>query len=407
MEQPASNTPKPSPWGKIIATTILIVVVGTLATQRRALVSFVRNWEDFSDGSVDAKQLRNLPDVLDYIALHKDHISLVAFDVGDEANGIFLNADTLRPLGSTVELQLLLGYNALVARGELSPDAPVSVAEWERYWLPRTDGGSHEYSLQALEARGAILGEGANRNVRLGDLVEMMARYNDDAAADHLMRKLGRARVDALPTQLGMPEEEPAWPLSGQILSWQNTELSVPPAELLKRYSALDRGSYASTAWQLSAALETPARSAAERARLEDDGLTLRLSEQAELARTTSPRGRARAYAELMAKVAKSEVEGAELARGALAWPLQNPELKEQFESVGTKPGSLPGLLTSAYYATPKGKDKVRVLALFLDQLPIAVWLQLMQKFLHQRFELRLLSDDAFFEQVKQRLAQP
>jgi hypothetical protein len=152
--------------------------------------------------------------------------------------------------------------------------------------------------------------------------------------------------------------------------------------------------------------LGTPARAAAERERLQDDGLTLRLGDQALLTRVTSPRGRARAYAELMARVAKSEVEGAEIARAAMAWPLQNPEVKEQFDSVGTKPGSLPGLLTSAYYATPKGKDTVRVLALFIDKLPIAVWLQLMQKFLHQRFELSLLSDDAFFEQVKQRLSQ-
>jgi hypothetical protein len=202
-----------------------------------------------------------------------------------------------------------------------------------------------------------------------------------------------------------MPEEEPAWPLSGQILSWQNTELDTPVAELAKRYRALDRGSYASTAWQLSAALETPARSAAERARLEDDGLTLRLSEQAELTRVTSPRGRARAYAQLMARIAGGELEGSDLAQAALAWPLQNAEVKESFDSVGTKPGSLPGLLTSAYYARPKGQNKLRVLALFLDELPTAVWLQLMQKFLHQRFELHLLSDDAFFEQVKQRLA--
>jgi hypothetical protein len=404
MEPPASKASKTSPWGKIIATTMLLVVVVTLVTQRRALFSFVRNWEDFSDGSVDAKQLRNVPDVLEYIALHRDQVSFVAFEVGKEADGIYLNADMPRPLGSTVELQLLLGYSALVARAELNADSPVSVADWERYWLPRTDGGSHEYSMQALEARGALLGDSAHRSVRLDDMVQMMARYNDDAAADYLLNKLGRARVDALPVQLGMPDEEPAWPLSGQMLSWQNTQLSTPAAELTKRYRALDRGSFASTAWQLSAAMEDPARSAAEHTRLEDDGLTLRLSEQAALARVTSPRGRARAYAQLMARIANDEVEGSVQARAGLAWLLQNPELKEQFDSVGTKPGSLPGLLTSAYYARPKGQNKLRVLALFLDELPIAVWLQLMQKFLHQRFELRVLSDDAFFEQVKQRL---
>jgi len=402
MEQSPRPAPKKhSPWGKIIAITIMALIVTTLAVQLRAITGFARNWGDFSDGSVEAKQLRNIPDVLDYIALHKDEISLVAFEVGDEPNGIYLNPDTLRPLASTVELQVLLGYGALVARGELEPDARVSLAEWERYWLPRTDGGAHEYSVRALEAKGAV----TDGSVRLEDLALMMARYNDDAAADYLMNKIGRTRIDALPLQLGMPNEEPAWPLSGQILSWQSTQLSEPAAQLSKRYEALDRRSYANTAWQLSAALEDPRRAAAERERLEDDGLTLKLSEQAQLTRVTSPRGRAGAYAALMARVANGEVEGAELARSAMAWPLQNAEVKEQFDSVGTKPGSLPGLLTSAYYAQPKGTNKVRVLALFLDRLPTAVWLQLMQKFLHQRFELRLLHDDAFFAEVKQRLA--
>ena len=402
MEQPTRQAPKPSRWGKIIASTILLVVLGTLVTQGRAITSFVRNWGDFSEGSVEAKQLRNVPDVLDYIVLHKADVSLVAFELGNESQGIYLNPDTPRPLASTVELQVLLGYGALVARGELAKDLPVSLAEWERYWLPRTDGGAHEYSVRALEAQGAVTDD----SVQLDQLALMMARYNDDAAADYLMHKLGRARVEALPIQLGMAEEEPAWPLSGQILSWQNTQLSEPAAELAQRYAGLDRKAYAAKAWRLSAALAAPARSAQERERLEDDGLTLRLGDQALLTRVTSPRGRARAYAELMGRIASSEVEGAELAQKALAWPLQKPELKAQFDAVGTKPGSLPGLLTSAYFARPKGKDKVRVLALFLDKLPTAVWLQLMQKFLHQRFELQLLSDDTFFEQVKQRLAQ-
>jgi D-alanyl-D-alanine carboxypeptidase len=406
MDKTSSHAAKSSPWGKAIAITMMVAVVGTIATQMRSIIGFARNWDDFSDGSVEAKQLRNVPDVLDYIALHRDQVSLVAFEVGDEANGIFLNADAERPLASLVQVQLLLGYGSLVARGELQPDTAVSLADWERYWLPRIDGGAHEYSRQALEARGAVHGEAAGRTVQIQDLVQVLARYNDDAAADYLMSKLGRAYVDALPTHLGMPEEDPAWPVSGQILSWQNTLLSTPAEQLAQRYSALDRRSYASTVWQLAAALESPARSAQEHERLTDDGLTLRLGAQAELTRATSPRGRARAYAQLMARIAHSEVEGTEVARNALNWPLQNPELKGKFENVGTKPGSLPGVLTSAYYARPKGTDKVRVLALFLDQLPIAVWLQLMQKFLHQRFELQLLSDDAFFASVKQRLSQ-
>ena len=402
MEQRDIRVKKPSPWGKVIATLTLLAVVVTLVTQRRSIMGFARNWEDLSDGSVEAKQLRNLSDVLDYIAAHKDNVSLALFDIGAEADGFYLNADALRPLVSTVELQILLAYSAQFASGELSQDAPVSVEEWERYSLPRTDGGAHSYARETLEKRGAI----KNGAVRLQDVVQAMVRDNDDAAADYLLGKLGRARVDAVPAQLGMPDEEPAWPMSGQILSWQNTQLNSDPMQLAKRYRSLERKRYADIAWQLFEALGQPQRSAAEHTRLDDDGLELALLEQSELTRVVSPRGRARAYAQLMARIARGDLPGAEQARAALAWPLKNPELQGKFDSVATKPGSLPSVLTSVYFARPKGHEKTRVLVLFLDHLPIAVWLQLMQKFLHERFELQLLGDDAFFEQVKQRLSQ-
>lgn len=401
IEQPQQRDrkPKKSPWGKVIATVMLLAIAVTLVTQRRSIMGFARNWEDLSDGSVEAKQLRNIPDVLDYIALHKDDVSLVAYDVGAEADGIFLNADKPRPLASTVELQVLLAYTG---QHELGQDTLFSVDEWERYSLPRTDGGAHTYARETFEKSGAI----KNGRVRLQDLLQAMTRYNDDAAADFLMGKLGRARVEALPAELGMPGEEPAWPMSGQMLSWQNTQLTSPPAQLAKRYGSLDRKAYADVAWELFDALGDPTRSAAEHKRLEDDGLTLGLLEQSELTRIVSPRGSARAYAGLMARIAVAELPGADRAQAALAWPLQNPELQKQFDSVATKPGSLPSVLTSAYIARPKGHDKARVLVLFLDRLPIAVWLQLMQKFLQQRFELQVLSDDAYFQRVKQRLSQ-
>lgn len=401
MTQP-SGAEKPKIWGKIAAIIVLSVVAVTLVTQRRSLLSFSRNWDDFSDGSVEAKQLRNIPDVLGYILAHREDVSLVAFDVGDEAAGIYLHADALRPLASTVQLQLLLGYSEQVARGELQPETRVPMASWERYWLPRTDGGAHEYAVQTLRASGAITNEG----VRLQDLILSMMRYSDDAAADCLMDQLGRERVSALPATLGVADEEPPWPSSGQLLSWQNTQLDEPGTALATRYRDMGRTGYADRAWQLFSELRDPAHSAAERARLQDDGLTLRLADQAALTAVTSPRGHARAYAQLMARVASGELPGSDHAQAVLGWLLKNPELSQQFERVGTKSGSLPGLLCEVYYARAKGHDKVRVLAMFLDRLPIAVWLQLMQKFVHQRFALQLLQDDAFFGHVKQQLSQ-
>jgi hypothetical protein len=130
------------------------------------------------------------------------------------------------------------------------------------------------------------------------------------------------------------------------------------------------------------------------------------LREQAMLSALTSPRGTAQDYAALMARLGGGQLPGSDIAQMALGWLLANPELQSKFDSVATKAGTLPGVLADVYYARAKGRERIRVLAMFADKLPLAVWLQLMQKFLHQRFQLQLLHDDAFLEHVKQQLAQ-
>ncbi|MGH8103757.1 MAG: hypothetical protein ACREJQ_04465, partial [bacterium] len=70
------------------------------------------------------------------------------------------------------------------------------------------------------------------------------------------------------------------------------------------------------------------------------------------------------------------------------------------------KGGSLPGIATSAIYAKPKD-GKARAIALFFENLPLAVWLHFMQSYVHQEFERSLMTDDAFFEVVRKRLMEP
>lgn len=403
MHNQSSSVPKPSIWAKVFVIATLVLVSGTIISQWRSMLGFARNWDDFSEGSVEAKQLRNIPDMLNYIALHRDQFSLVAFDVGAEEDGIYLNADRPRPIAATAELQLLLGYSAQLASGELHADTRISVADWERFHLPRTDGGSHEYAMRALRAAGAE----KDGQVELQDLVLAMLRYSDDSAADMLMMQLGRAQVEALPAQLGIPDEDPAWPMSGQLQVWREARPDGKTAQNAQgAKSPTGRSAYVDAAWAQARLLADPARGPQQQKQWQEEGLTLSLREQADLTSVTSPRGRARAYARLMARVAAGELPGSRQAQDALGWIKHNAELSQRFDSIGTQAGSLPGALSSAYFARAKGHHKVRVLAMFADRLPIAVWLQLMEKFLHQRFETQLLGDDAYFEQVKQRLAQ-
>ena len=133
----------------------------------------------------------------------------------------------------------------------------------------------------------------------------------------------------------------------------------------------------------------------------------LGLREQAHLSSTRSPKGTARDYASLMERVQRGElISGAASAtmRGFLEWPMENEPIRQEFTAFGTKGGSLAGVLTEATYAVPRDAASGGVAALFLEELPLAVWFTLEENYLHQDLLRRLLSDTEFFEGVRQRL---
>ncbi len=94
--------------------------------------------------------------------------------------------------------------------------------------------------------------------------------------------------------------------------------------------------------------------------------------------------------------------------REFLEWPMENELIRREFTAFGTKGGSLPGVLTEATYAVPRDAAVGGgVAALFLDELPLAVWFTLAESYLHQELLRQLLSDFEFFEGVRQRLESP
>ncbi len=58
----------------------------------------------------------------DYMLESPETVGLAAYRVGDEANGVYLNADVPMPLASVVKIVYLVAYVEAVAAGELDPD---------------------------------------------------------------------------------------------------------------------------------------------------------------------------------------------------------------------------------------------------------------------------------------------
>lgn len=395
---------KKGPKVTILVVAGLILLMFAVGNWQRPLLrTMARNWSEMSEGADLADDLRKPEDVLEYIASHPDTASLAAWIIGQEADGIYHRADVPRPLASTASVLALAEYAAQVAEAKVGPDERVDLPAWEAHVLPGTDSGAHATVMNVL----GRAGKPATAPLLLVDVVEAMIRYSDHAATDYLLHRLGRERTDSAPARLGMANGEPPRPTAGGLLAWRSREVTAPVAEVIAGYQTAGRERFADEAWRMSARLKNDAGfAAAERAALKSRAHELRMREQAELARALDTRGTARDYAGLMARLWTGELPGTKTMRTHLEWPMSSPQVRQRFESVGTKSGGFPGVMTAVYFAKPRDKAP-RVLALFLQDIPTAAWIEMMRTFVQQSFEFKMLTEDPFFEQVKKRLAEP
>jgi D-alanyl-D-alanine carboxypeptidase len=352
------------------------------------------------NGSEWTGRLTTADGVLDYLAAHKADVSLASWKLGDEEHALLLNPDQPQPLASTVKILVLAAYAARVADGSFSPDEPVAVGDWDKLYLPGTDGDAHPTALKALAEKG----QSKDGKVRLADVVWAMVRFSDNAATDFVLQRLGQPAVQGIPALVQEPMLLPPRPLGGALLTWRGA-FDEDPAVRLARWVEPDSG-YAQETWRASAQLASdPAFRAGILKSLSRDGIGLDVPGQESFAAALDNRGSARAYARIMGRIYADRLSGAALMREALEWPMKNAPIRAEFDHLGTKGGSLPGVLTAAYYAMPKSDGKPRVLALFIRNVPFRAWLELAQSFAQQDLERKLLSDDAWVDEVRQRLA--
>ncbi|HRQ39883.1 MAG TPA: serine hydrolase [Chloroflexota bacterium] len=336
-----------------------------------------------------------------YILNHPGDVGLVAYRVGDEANGVYLNADVQMPLASVVKLIPLVAYVEAVSSGELSSTGFVSVDALDAYYLPGYDLRSHNRALTELADRGLLSGEPPQ--VRLEDVPWMMIRHSSNAAADYLHLLLGQERVEATAVSLGLTNQTAPCTWLGQFMAMGNHTRSGSDDAAIQGYLA-DGGSYGREASQLTDAyVNDPVFRETERAWHQENrrptGQTQRLFSHA-----LNAHGSPQEYAALMARIAQnglSNPESSYLARKYLEWPMVFADNQELFSNLGYKNGSLPGILTTAYYAYPKGEVTPIVVILFFRNLPQPTYRQWRDALPHDEFARWLLYDPAAIPAVK------
>ncbi|MBP2473830.1 hypothetical protein JOF53_002702 [Crossiella equi] len=113
-------------------------------------------------------------------------------------------ADAPQPLASAVKVVHLAAY----AESGLNPATKVTVADWERFLLPFTDGGAHPAALRHLGlAADPVTGLAVDQaaEVTLDQLAGVMIYLSDNAATDFLRDRLGEPALRRAALRGGWP----------------------------------------------------------------------------------------------------------------------------------------------------------------------------------------------------------
>ncbi len=377
---------------------VAVFFVGLMIRHWDTTTTIVSNMTALGEGSQEAELLKGPEDVLDYLARHGETASLVVFDLDDAENGVFWQADAPRPVAGLTKVFVLAEYARQVASGTADADAPVDLADLQRHYLPRTNDTAHDRIADRFADVGALT---------MDDAVAAMMTDNYPAAMDFLIQRLGGPDLATVPGHFGLDRTHGPVPTSGIFLSWHNHTMTTTPAERVAAYQAMDAAQYTTHAYALASTLaDDEAFHRTEVDQLAAQGTGLSIKAQRDLARATYPRGTAAAYADFFASVAGQgaldpAVQGP--LRLHLEQPVQPDSTAPPVAFVGVQGGGFPGLISFVgYVRTPEGRG--RVVACFLDDVPLAVFYHLTQSGLDQAFVLQLLMDDTFFEAAQGQL---
>ncbi len=350
------------------------------------------------DPAAVAALLAEMPEVArpawEQLLAHPESVGLVVYRVGDEANGIYHNADVQMPLASVVKIIPLVAYAEAVAAGQLDPTSYVTLDTLDQYYLPGYDLGSHNRAIDELTEAGLVLA--SPDRIRLEDVPWMMIRHSANAATDYLHMLLGQDVIEETAVSLNLTQQTAPCTFLGQFLAMSNqTRRGKSDRAAIQAYLA-DPASYGTEIVQLAETYVQDSIFRGGEQAYHREERRPSTQDQRFFSHNLNAHGTPREYAALMAQIAQnglSNQESSFLARRYLEWPMIFEANQERFSNLGYKNGSLPGILNTAYYAYPIGEVTPTVVILFFRDLPGSTYREWRNSLPHDEFARWLLGN--------------
>ena len=322
----------------------------------------------------------------DFISAHPQETAVVTYtfddhgDIVEDGNAIFHNPDEPLVVASVMKTAVLAAYADMVVNDELDPDERVPVADWERFYLPFTDGGAHQLGLQSLGLQTDELGFATDptATVTLDEMATIMMHYSGNAATDYLIERIGLERVTAV-TQTHLPQHTPIHYKLGFTLAIFNHEIPYSTAELQQVSAHIESGDYSEIERLIDLYLHNETWRRDQIDYLSGvEPVSADLGAYHTAAAQLLPQGTAREYARMMAQIGSgrfispqvSAIMQQKMESVPSDWPLR----ALYFERFAAKDGMTAGVLAVASYAAPKWgslRHQSRVVVLIVNNMPV------------------------------------
>ncbi len=399
--------------GKISKNVILVAALFSLVLWQNGRIT-AQTAETTHRVKPGTPDLTTSEGYLAYLSSVRQNVALASFSLAENGSVDFRepiilhNITKKMPLASVVKIIHLAAYARAVEQRRLNPNRLVTVREWERTYLPGTDGFAHGAALEELGIPTDEFGFGLtpDRTVTVAQMVRAMIRFSDNATPDWLLANIGEQTfLDVIRAGGLLGQESPPF-ITGAFLALENHDIGLLSEARARQLRALSPSALAREVKRLHALYLTPEwRQAELQFRLENQN-ALGNRVFGKVVEDVLAKGTARDYANMFIKILNGQFLSPQISatmREVLQTAMTlHPDL---YAVLGAKGGSLDtGVFNNASFSIAARGDyagKRRITILFQNNIALDVFDQISVSPTPVQFEDRLATERGFARSVR------
>ncbi|MBK3497135.1 serine hydrolase [Viridibacillus sp. YIM B01967] len=311
----------------------------------------------------------------------------------NDQNWIDINRNQLLPLASTVKIIIAIEYAQQAAEAKIDPNKKVRLKEIDKFYIPKTDGGSHEEWIKQWK-RDDI------DSVPLYEVANGMIAYSSNANTEYLIEVLGLKNINHVPKSLGILNHDPMYPTTSALYipTQLMNEKNLSKQEILELMKDMDMSEYRRRAIDIhNRWINQPLSDQEKKQLIKNLDMDFQKNWSNRLPRSTT-----RDYVSMMNKLNRKTYFKENVYKyldPVMEQIMKNQKNREWLVHAGQKGGSTAFVLTIAMYATDKEQNKTEIV-FFANNLTTQEQKKLLRNL--NEFQLKFLKDEKFRTQVRE-----